>query len=161
MSLIPFDSSHYGVLIDWIHSAQLNYLWGGDCYQFPLTKQQLEAHCAKQAVFPFLLMYEGSSAGYVELYQESTDCLRICRVFIAPQYRGEGLAKKMLTMLIEYAHEHFSAHELRLGVFEHNDVARRCYQSLGFKVDAVEQGTRSFGGETWNLVLMSRVVSQD
>ncbi|MEF1285472.1 GNAT family N-acetyltransferase [Vibrio sp. M250220] len=159
MSLIPFMSSHYGVLIDWIDSDQLNYLWGGNCYQFPLTDEQIEFHCNKDIVHPFMLEHNGEYAGYVELYQERADCFRICRVFIAPPFRGQRLAAKMLQLLIDHAQSHFVVSQLRLAVFEHNDVARKCYQSLGFQVDKIEQGTRRYEGQDWNLVLMSKELS--
>ncbi|MCG9753271.1 GNAT family N-acetyltransferase [Vibrio brasiliensis] len=156
MALRPFEPSHYQVLIDWIDSDQLNYLWGGHCYRFPLTKQQLELHCGKDIVYPFMLEHNGHYAGFVELYQERADCFRICRVFIAPQFRGQGLSGLMLQLLTDYARSNFMVSQLKLAVFEHNTVARQCYQSLGFKVDRIEQGTRSYEGQDWNLVLMSK-----
>lgn len=159
MSLVPFQPQHYNTLIDWIDSEQLNYLWGGECYTFPLTTEQIEGHCSKDVVLPFLFEYKGRYTGYVELYQERADCFRICRVLISSEYLGQGLSSKMLQALMDYAQTNFDISELKLGVFEHNQIARQCYQSLGFHVDSIEQGTRSYAGKPWNLVLMSKQYS--
>ncbi|MGB5120359.1 MAG: hypothetical protein WBO13_05125, partial [Vibrio fluvialis] len=53
LTLTPFTAADYPQLIGWIDSDELNYLWGGPNYQFPLTVEQIEAHCAQPQVHPF------------------------------------------------------------------------------------------------------------
>ncbi|EPW5431755.1 GNAT family N-acetyltransferase, partial [Vibrio cholerae] len=75
---------------------------------------------------------------------------------ISNAYRGQGLSKSMLMLLIDKARLDFSATKLSLGVFEQNTVARKCYESLGFEVVSTEIGTRAFNGKLWDLVRMEK-----
>ncbi len=156
MELRAFDATDYQTLIDWIDSDKLNYLWGGPSFKFPLDHAQLNKHCSMPNVHPFMFEVDKQRAGYAELYRVSDTQLRVCRVFVSLSFRGRGLATLMLQSLIEFAQDNFDAHELSLAVFEHNSIARHCYESLGFTVISQEQGTRSFEGENWNLLRMCK-----
>ncbi len=156
MNLVDFQKTDFHLLIEWIDSDELNYLWGGPAYTFPLTSEQIIAHCAKEEVFPYLLKVNGQNAGFVELYKVTNEHYRICRVFISNSYRGQGLSKSMIMLLIDKVRSDFSATMLSLGVFEHNTVARKCYESLGFNVVGNESGTRTFNGQLWGLVRMEK-----
>ncbi len=156
MELRAFDTTDFQTLIDWIDSDKLNYLWGGPNFKFPLDRSQLSKHCALPQVYPFMFEVDKHNVGYAELYKVSDTHFRVCRVFVSPEFRGRGLAKLMLQTLIEFAQSNLDARELSLAVFEHNHVAKNCYESLGFTVISQEQGTRSFEGENWNLLRMSK-----
>lgn len=160
MRLDEFTEPNFDQLIQWINSEELNYLWGGPNYTFPLTHQKIRQHCSKQDVFPFLCTLKGQNVGFVELIKKTEHHFRICRVFIAHQYRGQGLSAKMLNQLIEKARTEFNATHLSLAVFEHNKAAKHCYESLGFKTVSIEKGTRSFRGKNWDLVLMDKALTQ-
>lgn len=158
LTLTPFTAADYPQLIDWIDSDELNYLWGGPNYQFPLTVEQIEAHCAQPQVHPFLFHVQGVASGFIELYQVDSRHVRLCRIFIAHAQRGKGLASPMIELAIDIAAEQLNAGLLSLAVFEHNAVARHCYQQLGFVETQREQGTRSFNGHRWNLVRMEKTL---
>ncbi|WP_422109372.1 hypothetical protein [Vibrio fluvialis] len=64
----------------------------------------------------------------------------------------------MIELAIGVAAEQLNAGLLSLAVFEHNAVARHCYQQLGFVETQREQGTRSFNGHRWNLVHMEKTL---
>ncbi|KXI20961.1 GNAT family N-acetyltransferase [Photobacterium sanguinicancri] len=156
MKLRTFDQQDYHQLIQWIVSAEINYMWGGPAFTYPLDTEQIHIHCQQSQIFPFLFTCSDSKLGYVELYQESCDHFRICRVFIAGEHRGQGLAKQMLLQLIDKAVNTFNAKQVSLAVFDHNHAAKACYFSLGFEVSSTEKGLRSFNGEPWDLILMEK-----
>ncbi|WP_261905383.1 GNAT family N-acetyltransferase [Vibrio fortis] len=156
MELREFRQEDYDTLIHWIDSERLNYQWGGPNFDFPLDHDQLEHHCVKAEVLPFIFISNGEEAGYVELFKVSGSQYRICRVFVSNDFRGQGMAKIMLNQLIEKARVEYNAQVLTLAVFERNVVAKRCYESLGFVVTSRESGTRSFDGELWDLLLMEK-----
>ncbi|SDH57293.1 Protein N-acetyltransferase, RimJ/RimL family [Vibrio xiamenensis] len=158
MELRAFEKDDYALLIDWIDSDQLNYLWGGPTFQFPLDYDQINQHCLKAEVLPFVCVVDGKNAGYIELFKVADGHYRICRVFVANDFRGRGVSKPMLKQLMELAKTQYSAHLLSLAVFAHNDVAKHCYQSLGFEVTSEEAGTRSFAGQAWRLLKMEKSV---
>jgi len=133
VQLIDFTESDYPILINWICSEELNYIWGGPLYSYPLTFEQLHNHCRKIGVYPYLFRVSGVYVGYIELCKENEDCYRICRVFIADQYKGKGYSKHMILMLIDQARELWAAKKMTLAVFEHNITALNLYNSLGFQ----------------------------
>ncbi|HAS61625.1 MAG TPA: GNAT family N-acetyltransferase [Vibrio sp.] len=156
--LNAFQPQDYAQLIAWITTEDLSYLWGGPCYRFPLDHQQIKAHCDQDEVFAYLFTVDNRNAGFVELYRESAHCFRLCRVFIADDYRGQKLAEVMLKMVIEKASLEFNARLITLAVFAHNQAAKRCYQTLGFRTTAIEKGTRTFKEQSWDLELMAKAL---
>ncbi|WP_375750766.1 GNAT family N-acetyltransferase [Vibrio sp. HN007] len=158
MKLVHFSEQYYDILIQWIDSEKLNYLWGGPHFQFPLTLEQISVHCAKPEVYPYVLVVEGKNAGYVELFKVSEDHYRICRVFIAKEFRGKGLSTSMLEALISKAKEQLNCTRLSLAVFTHNAPAIACYKSLGFEVVKTENNRVTFEGESWDLYRMERSI---
>lgn len=156
--LRAFTATDYQCLVDWIDSDELNYLWGGPKFSFPLTQQQLDEHYANPDVYAYLFCVDQANAGYVELYRESLNSFKICRVFISKEFRGQQLSQVMLTQLMQKAQSEFNATSLSLAVFSHNQVAKRCYQSLGFTTTTVEQGIRQFQGQQWDLEMMHKVL---
>ena len=156
MKLRVFDKRDYDLLIGWIDSEKLNYQWSGPNFHFPLDSVQIHEHCSKAEVFPFIFSVSGQNAGYIELVKVSESHFRVCRVFISAIFRGQSISKLMLGQLIELARTKYNASLLSLAVFEQNKVAKSCYESLGFKVTSYEKGTRSFEGETWDLLLMEK-----
>jgi RimJ/RimL family protein N-acetyltransferase len=155
--LRPFTQQDYPLLIEWIDSSELNYLWGGPKFEFPLTLEQISEHCLSSEVLPFVFEVNGVNAGYVELFRVSESHFRICRVYICFGFRGQGISKTMLTQLIELAQENYNASKLSLVVFEQNHAARNSYVSLGFHVTSEQSDVRMFEGESWTLLGMEKL----
>jgi len=156
MELFPFKENDYEQLIDWISSEKLNYLWGGPTYAYPLTHEQIAKHCSQPEANPFMFKVAGNNAGFIELFYVAGTHYRIARVFIADEYKGQGLAKQLMKLILEKAETDFHCKTISLAVFEQNIVAKSCYQSLGFKVISTESGTRSFQGKQWDLLRMEK-----
>ncbi|GAB2646013.1 GNAT family N-acetyltransferase [Vibrio panuliri] len=154
--LRAFLPADYHQLITWIDSDELNYLWGGPAFSFPLTSAQLRAHYDNPDIHAFMFVVDQVNAGYIELYQESLNSFRICRVFVATDFRGQKLSAVLLNQLIEKAQSEFHATSLSLAVFSHNHVAKCCYQSLGFRTTAIKQGIRHYQGKAWDLEIMQK-----
>ena len=155
MILEDFLEKDHGQLLQWINSEELNYLWGGPSYTFPLTIEKIRTHCDNVNVFPFIFRIENSNAGFIELVRESGSHFRIARVFIAESFRGQGLAKVLIEQTIEKAEKEFDASHLSLAVFEANCVARNCYESAGFQTVGMEAGTRTLNDKPLNLLRMA------
>lgn len=81
---------------------------------------------------------------------ESPDELRFGFVIVDSKKRGKGYGKAMLQLGLQYAYEVYGARKVSLGVFENNETAYHCYESVGFKdvvLDEVE--TYHVLGEAW------------
>jgi len=156
MALEAFNDSDIDQLIQWISSEELNYLWAGPTYEFPLTSQQIKVHCAQTEVISFMYRLHDQNVGCIELFYIDDHHYRVCRVFIADEYRGQGMAKQMITALIMKAQTEFNCNKLSLAVFEHNLVAKQCYLSLGFRITQIKSGARYYKGKSINLVRMQK-----
>lgn len=154
--LIEFEPQHYPLLMEWIDSDELNYLWGGPQFEYPLTVEQLETHYGKQAPSPFLFVVNDEMVGFIELFKVSDCEQRLCRVFIHPTCRGKGYANTMLELAIAKAKMAEEPQLLSLAVFAHNQSAISCYEKLGFKPYETISGLRFFKGKNWDLIRMSQ-----
>ena len=154
MILEKFREEDYAQLIQWINSEELNYLWGGPSYTFPLTIEKIRKHCSQKDVFPYIFRVESANAGFIELVRESDRHFRIARVFIAEFFRGKRLAKVLLEQALTKAEDEFNARRLSLAVYEHNVVARSCYESIGFSTVNKETSVRSSDGKSQSLLRM-------
>lgn len=156
MILTAFAKEDYPLLLRWIDSPALNVLWGGPTYRFPLTAEQIAAHCAQPQVHPWVLQVDGAAAGFIELVEVEPHHCRLCRVFIAPDQRGKGLAKPMLQLAMRHAEQTLACTRFTLAVFEHNTAAIASYQSLGFTITSREPASMTVAGECWDLLRMTR-----
>ncbi len=154
--LIEFESQHYPLLMEWIDSDELNYLWGGPQFESPLPVEQLDTHYGKQPPSPFLFVVNDEMVGFIELFKVSDCEQRLCRVFIHPTCRGKGYATTMLELAIAKAKMAEGPQSLSLAVFAHNQSAISCYEKLGFKPYETISGLRFFKGKNWDLIRMSQ-----
>lgn len=158
MQLTQFSEKNNKELINWIDSKDLNTLWSGHSFLFPLTEVQLKTHYTNPCVFPFLFIINGKSVGYVELYKISEIEYRICRVFIAPNYRGHDYAAKMLSLLLNKAKQEFNCNFITLAVYSHNKPAIKCYKKLGFIPYKIDKNSIRNGNHSWDLIRMQKVM---
>ncbi|ACS87688.1 GNAT family N-acetyltransferase [Musicola paradisiaca] len=154
MPLLAFTPQDYYRLPRWINTPELNMLWGGPTYDFPLTEAQIAAHLANPQFVPYLFKHHRQLVGFIEISRVEPRHCRLCRVFIDPAHRGRGLARVMLQEAIRQAAQRFGARVISLAVFTHNHAALHCYRSLGFKTYMVEQSTRQFDGHALELARM-------
>ncbi len=75
-------------------------------------------------------------------------------VYIHPNYRGQGLARRLLEQLITQAKAVAGLETLLLAVSEHNAPARALYQSLGFLEWGVEPDALRHEGERLTEIYM-------
>jgi RimJ/RimL family protein N-acetyltransferase len=159
MQLIPFTDDDYTLLISWIPNEVFNLHWGGPLYDWPLTIEDIERHQKCEEVTSFILESNGEKVGFIELVKESDGIYRLCRVLISEQTgRGRGTGKKLVKLALDYAQRERAAKKVKLGVFEHNLQAIKCYRSVGFQITASEKQFHKFNGQWWPLLRMEMVL---
>jgi GNAT superfamily N-acetyltransferase len=88
--------------------------------------------------FIFLAEIEGIPAAKAELMLPASGTLRttgyIKRVITHPDYRGRGLARKLLQHIIQFARTTHQAEAIDLHVWEGNRAAIALYEDLGFQI---------------------------
>jgi RimJ/RimL family protein N-acetyltransferase len=65
-----------------------------------------------------------------------------------------GLGKEIVKKIMKLGFHDQNLNELRLGVFDFNSPAIRCYRKIGFKDYDFEKNAREIENESWNLVRM-------
>jgi len=88
-------------------------------------------------IVPFGAFEGGELVGIVVLMGNPRQKLRhraeVVAMYVAPEGRGRGIGKALLTMLLHHARAELGLDLLTLAVTVGNDSARRLYQSLGFE----------------------------
>ena len=149
ISLEKFTNNDYDRLISWVDSEELLMQFAGPGYIFPLTRSQLEASMNEPNRTSFRIVYEKRVIGHCELYLKENTVV-LARILIGEKdLRGIGLGKKIVRMMLEYAFSHFSVDIAELNVFDHNRMAIRCYEQVGFIVDSDIRMQRRFRNEMW------------
>ena len=71
---------------------------------------------------------------FIIRYPQDNDdsSVRFGFVIVNSEFRGKGYGKELLRLGIEYVKENLNATRIDLGVFENNESARHCYESVGF-----------------------------
>ena len=157
VQLIPFDDCDSDLLISWVPSAEFNMLWGGPCYQWPLTREQILQHHRDPAIHPFMLIVNQQKTGFIELFQRAEYEVRLCRILIGPNSsRGQGLGRRLIQMAVDLGRRLLHAEVISLAVFEHNLAALNCYQAEGFQIIGRDAEVRQFNGKPWPLIHMEK-----
>jgi len=68
-------------------------------------------------------------------------------MFVAPETRGQGLAKQLIQELIKKAKQFNGLEQINLTVVSNNLPAKKLYSSLGFETYGVERNALKFDGE--------------
>jgi RimJ/RimL family protein N-acetyltransferase len=137
--------------------------WAGPTeFVFPLTDDQLrrylsgsdEPHSFRK-IFT-AISEDGKVCGHIELgainYVNQTASL--CRVFVAPEYRGKGLCAPMVESVLEFGFEELRLRRIELRVYAFNFSAIRCYERSGFVREGLLRKSQKVDDQYWDAVVM-------
>lgn len=164
--LIPFDSSDIDRLLGWIRSPEELMLWTASSFGFPLTCEHIEGHLrdsterGDRLIFKAVEEERDKAVGHIELgaIDPRNRSVRIGRVLVDPNRRGEGFGAAMMRAALETAFQELGAHRVELGVFDVNPGAIACYRRVGFRRDGVRRDSFLVSEEParyWSEVIMS------
>lgn len=149
--LVPSNDDHAEMLLSWFDSQQQIEVWGGPGMVFPCDLNRFTHAIKFNQIASFSLLNDqqellGFGQFYIRLGRHHYG--RIC---VAPNSRGQGLAKILMQGLMEKAQQQQSAVGHSLFVYEDNLSALNSYQSLGFHPATYPQ---PFPGELENCLYM-------
>ena len=108
------------------------------CFTVPWSEQSFSDEINQNKLARYLIAeIAGKIAGYTGLWI-ILDEGHITNVAVHPDYRRRGIARKLVSSLIEAAHTE-GARSYTLEVRASNDSAISLYQSLGFKVSGIRK----------------------
>lgn len=121
VSVIPLTKEHAPRL------AELEQM----CFSDPWSEEGIAFEANNEAARFFVAVVGGDIAGYAGMLF-AADLGNICNIAVFPQYRRQGVGRKLVSALIDSARE-LEVSELTLEVRESNEPAKKLYASFGFE----------------------------
>lgn len=109
------------------------------------SRDSYERELRNTGSYYFTVRCAGTLAGYAGMWV-IVDEAHITTIAVRPEWRRQGLARRLLDLLIAFA-EQSGAVRITLEVREHNDAARALYRKLGFQATGVLHGYYGDTGE--------------
>jgi RimJ/RimL family protein N-acetyltransferase len=136
LELIPYDFREIVNIKNNIDNEKKLLLWAGPKYSFPIENVQIENRINSNVdVLSAYSVSEKKIVGFIELEKIANENIgSIQSVLIYETYRGQKYGKVLIGKIIEYGFNTRKYKELRLKLFDNNEIAKRCYESCGFKI---------------------------
>jgi len=172
LTLLPFTPADIDRLIGWIPSLEALQMWTAWSFGFPLTREHLEGHMRESAERGDRLLFkavepgEGKVVGHIELgaIDHRNHSLRLGRVLLDPQARGQGLGTAMMRSALTLSFETlFQMHRVELAVFDVNPRAIACYERAGFRYEGMSRESFLVAGTPdtyWSIITMGILASE-
>ncbi|MCH8497041.1 MAG: GNAT family N-acetyltransferase [Marinobacter sp.] len=127
--------------------------------QHPFTTDQLRALAQCREALT-VVAHQGEIIGFANLYNVIPDASAfIGNVIVAPQARGQGVGRLLVSYMAQQAICRFQVREIRISVFNDNTAAILLYSSLGFVPHGVEV-RHNPEGQTMALIHMRQCVTE-
>jgi ribosomal protein S18 acetylase RimI-like enzyme len=132
MSLVYPTEQQYLQVKNWFRNHQEIYTWGGPNMAYPMSVENFLKCLTADHFKSFCLLNDEQQLVAFGQYYRRLEHHHLGRLAVNPKHRGQGLAKILITKILEQAFLDQSAKGASLFVFKDNTVAYQCYQSLGF-----------------------------
>ncbi|GAB3857672.1 GNAT family N-acetyltransferase [Micromonospora andamanensis] len=140
MELAVPGPTHPPVVASWATSPQESRRW---CSLDRVASEDVTRWGAEPDVRAYVALVDGEPVGYGELWLDDDEAeVELARLIVAPARRGQGLGRRMVTLLTTLAREHHPAVLMRL--HPDNTQALRCYTAAGFDLVPPDQA------DEWN-----------
>jgi ribosomal protein S18 acetylase RimI-like enzyme len=150
--LICPTEQQYLQLKSWFSNHQQIQTWGGPDMTYPMSDENFHTLLTVNHSKSFCLLNDEQQLVAFGQYYMRLGRHHLARLAVNPTYRGQGLAKILITKLLEQAFLAQPAKGASLFVFRDNIVAYDCYLSLGFiEIDYPEE---PFPGKMQNCAYM-------
>ena len=126
--------SDFDDLMGWFDVAAEVSRWGGPKFRFPFTRETFLNDCHWPEMASFSLRDPADQlCAFGQLYDRNCR-INLARLVVRPDRRGQGLGRRLITMLMSVGPTLYSLDEFSLFVLRDNVPALECYKSLGFEI---------------------------
>jgi RimJ/RimL family protein N-acetyltransferase len=166
MQLISFTSQHFDDLISWFPNENSLIQWAGPGVSYPICHGELQnmlddGKHLRPIRRCWMATEKGSIVGHSQLrFDWKNENARLCRIAIAPESRGKGLAKSMVTQVVHHAFGYSNINRVELNVYTFNQAAIRTYKHLGFADEGACSLSTLVGNKRWEAKHMALLRSE-
>jgi ribosomal protein S18 acetylase RimI-like enzyme len=123
-------------LKSWFTTQHQIFTWGGPNLSYPMKDDTFielmrASHLSSYSVINSENVLVAFGQFYLRLERH-----HLGRLAVNPNYRNKGLAKLLITKLLEQATKFSQPREASLFVFRDNIAALKCYHSMGFREES-------------------------
>ncbi len=161
LALARFGVEHFATVASWFCSEREVVQWGGPAVHFPLDHDQMQSMLAEGRIRPpkrrcWMAHRDSELVGHAQIaFDWRNGNANLGRVAIAPQRRGQRLARPMLQLVMEQALGIEDIERVALNVYAWNTAAIATYERLGFRSEGVRRSSTRVGDERWDTMMMS------
>ena len=156
--LEKFSETDFDTLISWVKDEKELIQFAGPIFSFPLTKEQLHNYLAdtKRHAFKIIHNDTNTTIGHCEAYKTDEQNSRLCRILIGDKnFRGKGYGTLLTRILTKWTFDNLQANFVDLNVYDFNTFAIKSYESVGFKITAINEMTTQVNNENWTSYKMT------
>jgi ribosomal protein S18 acetylase RimI-like enzyme len=132
--LREFRESDAREVVRWPTSMQEVRLWAGSDPGWPVDVSVFRRWHADPDVKPYVLCDEEEQVGYGEVWtDESEQEVELARIIVSPDYRGHGVGRHLVRLLLEQA-TLTGLPDAFVRAVPGNGAALACYRGAGFSL---------------------------
>lgn len=151
----------FHLLEKWVTSPELLFQFSGTDFSYPITEQQILNY---QLLHPDRSFYIGYSQNDIpfafgEIIPQENGAPRLGRILIGEsRLRGLGFGKYFTKMLVGECKRIYDCTRVELLVWDKNQMAIKCYKSVGFEYIAEKHNSLVHDGVSYNIHKMIRTL---
>ncbi|MEX2963478.1 GNAT family N-acetyltransferase [Microbulbifer sp. TYP-18] len=132
IKLEPMGEGQITTLMSWLSDRQQCLQWGGPNFRYPFDRASFLEDCYWRELQGYVISNpEGEMLAFGQYHERRGRC-HLGRLIVAPEHRGAGLGKILVTLLAQTGSRALNAAECSLFVLRANLPARGLYEKLGF-----------------------------
>ncbi|BDF94526.1 GNAT family N-acetyltransferase [Pseudoalteromonas sp. KAN5] len=132
MKLIKPTENHLITIMDWFSNEQELTNWSGPNFRYPFDLYSFTEDLKVSSLNSFVLISNKSEfLAFGQFYQRLDKC-HLSRLVVNPEFRGKGIAAKLMSHLCELGQQELKLKAYSLFVLAHNETAIKSYQKFGF-----------------------------
>ncbi len=129
-----YTDSDFEVLNAWITDSETLFRFSGPDWDFPLTREQLNAYISAHPLRQFYMgLQNGEAFAFGEIITGDEFSPRLGRLIVDRNKRSRGLGQTFVNALISECIKRHASSRIFLFVLEDNKEAIACYQKCGFE----------------------------
>ena len=166
LELALLEVDDYSTIVEWNkrRDADFLYQWAGPGYDFPITEAKIAERVTNGAnsdgadtyIYKIVSGNTNEMIGTIELFRINREkkTATIGRFLISEKFRGKGLGKNALNLLVDKGFKEFGLEEMNLRVFDFNEGAIKCYEKVGFTKSDFKENARQTDQGSWGVYEM-------